>query len=204
MSVKLHSMHNFILDSVKLHRGLIFFSKFPLHHRLFPAVHCKWYILYIASSALQWHHNGRDSVSNRQPHDCFLNHLLRHWSKKTSKLRVTGLFAGNSPEASEFPAQMASNTENVSIWWRHHEGFDTLSVSIAGFPFCHTALLIIQLSKSSTFGKHWVTKLVIHSPMESFSQNQPSRYNLRTMIHVRHLGELLNNIVELCQTKNKS
>ena len=23
----------------------------------------------------------------------------------------------------EFPAQMASNAENVSIWWRHH-GFD--------------------------------------------------------------------------------
>ena len=22
---------------------------------------------------------------------------------------------------SEFPAQMASNAENVSIWWRHHE-----------------------------------------------------------------------------------
>ena len=21
----------------------------------------------------------------------------------------------------EFPAQMASNMENVSIWWRHHE-----------------------------------------------------------------------------------
>ena len=21
---------------------------------------------------------------------------------------------------SEFPAQMASNTEDVSIWWRHH------------------------------------------------------------------------------------
>ena len=28
--------------------------------------------------------------------------------------------AGNSPETSEFPAQMASNAENVSIWWRHH------------------------------------------------------------------------------------
>ena len=23
--------------------------------------------------------------------------------------------------AGEFPAQMASNAENVSIWWRHHE-----------------------------------------------------------------------------------
>ena len=22
----------------------------------------------------------------------------------------------------EFPAEMASNTENVSSWWRHHEG----------------------------------------------------------------------------------
>ena len=36
-------------------------------------------------------------------------------SKKTSKLRVTGLCAGNSPVTGEFPAQMASNAENVSI-----------------------------------------------------------------------------------------
>ena len=41
--------------------------------------------------------------------------------KKTSKLRVTGLCAGNSPVAGEFPAQRASNAENVSIWWRHHD-----------------------------------------------------------------------------------
>ena len=41
--------------------------------------------------------------------------------KKTSKLRVTGHCAGNSPGTSEFPAQMASNAENVSIWWRHRD-----------------------------------------------------------------------------------
>ena len=40
---------------------------------------------------------------------------------KTSKLRVTGLCAGNSLGTGEFPAQMASNAENVSIWWRHHD-----------------------------------------------------------------------------------
>ena len=34
---------------------------------------------------------------------------------KTPKLRVTGLSAGNSPVSGEFPAQMASNAENVSI-----------------------------------------------------------------------------------------
>ena len=28
-------------------------------------------------------------------------------------------FVGNSPGTGEFPAQMASNAENVSIWWRH-------------------------------------------------------------------------------------
>ena len=28
--------------------------------------------------------------------------------------------AGKSPVTGEFPAQRASNAENVSIWWRHH------------------------------------------------------------------------------------
>ena len=27
---------------------------------------------------------------------------------------------GNSPVTGEFPAQRASNAENISIWWRHH------------------------------------------------------------------------------------
>ena len=41
-------------------------------------------------------------------------------SKKTSKLRVTGLCEGNSPVTGEFPARSASDTEKLSIWWRHH------------------------------------------------------------------------------------
>ena len=69
----------------------------------------------------RWRRNGRDSVSNHQPHVCLLNRLFRRISKKTSKLRATGLCAGNSPGTGEFPAQMVSNAENVSIWWRHHE-----------------------------------------------------------------------------------
>ena len=69
---------------------------------------------------LQWRHNGRDSVSNHRPHDCLLNRLFRRRSKKTWKLRVTGICAGNSLGTGEFPAQKASYAENVSIWWRHH------------------------------------------------------------------------------------
>ena len=47
--------------------------------------------------ALHWGHNDHDGVSNYQPHGCLLNRLFRRRSKKTSKLRVTGLCAGNSP-----------------------------------------------------------------------------------------------------------
>ena len=43
-------------------------------------------------------------------------------SKKTSKLRGTGLnLWRNPPVADGFPSQRASNAENVSIWWRHHD-----------------------------------------------------------------------------------
>ena len=104
-----------------------------------------WYfiIMYISFSrldwiSLQWRHNGRDSLSNHQPHDCLLNRLFRCRSKKTSKFRVTGLYAGNSPGTVEFSAQMASNAENVYIWWRHHEygenrtNFDQAREFVAG------------------------------------------------------------------------
>ena len=70
--------------------------------------------------ALLWRHNGHHGVSNHQPHECLLNRLFKRRSKKTSKLRVTGLCVGNSPGTGEFPAQMASNAEKISIWWRHH------------------------------------------------------------------------------------
>ena len=49
------------------------------------------------SITLHWLHNDHDGVSNHQPHGCLLNRLFRRGSKKTSKLRVTGLCVGNSP-----------------------------------------------------------------------------------------------------------
>ena len=78
------------------------------------------YKQFIPNIALRWRHNDHAGVSNHQPHGCLINRLFRRQSKKTSKLRVTGLCVGNSPGTGEFPAQMASYAENVSIWWRHH------------------------------------------------------------------------------------
>ena len=94
-----------------------------------------WKFLPHLPGPLQWRHNGHNGVSNHQPHGCVLNQLFRRGSKKTSKLRVTGLCAGNSPVAGEFPAQRASNGENISISWRHHASEWTISI-----PLIHSQL----------------------------------------------------------------
>ena len=71
---------------------------------------------------LQWRHNERGCVSNHQHHDCLLLSILfRRRSMKSSKICITGLCEGNSLVTGEFPAQRASDAENVSIWWRHHD-----------------------------------------------------------------------------------
>ena len=108
---------------------------------------------------LRWHHNGRDSLSNHQPHHCLLNRLFRRRSKKTSKLRVTGLCLGNSPGTSEFPAQMASNAENVSIWWRHHDiMFMCFSASLWA---CHVT---VPLFLCRPVGMPYMEKVTVHNP----------------------------------------
>ena len=89
---------------------------------------------------LQWHHNELDGVSNHQPHACILKRLCRCRSKKTSKLHVTGLCAGNSPVTGEFLTQRASNVENVSICCHHH-----CSGSLEPEYSCHDRDWIMEL-----------------------------------------------------------
>ena len=71
-------------------------------------------------TSLHWRHNERDGVSNHQPHDCLLNGLFRRRSKKTSKLRVSGLCGGihrwpvNSPHKGPVTRKMFS-IDDVTI-----------------------------------------------------------------------------------------
>ena len=88
----------------------------------------------------QW----RDGVSNHQPHDCLLNRLFGRGSKKTSKFRITGLCAGNSLVTGEFPAQMVSNAENISIWWRHHEEYDICQRYITEMLYVNNGTVSIE------------------------------------------------------------
>ena len=92
------------------------------------------------SCPLRWRHNERDVVSNHQLHGCLLNRLFRPRRKNTSKLRVTCLCERNSPVTGEFPAQIASNAENVSIWWCHalpHSQWANSPLSETFWGHCH-------------------------------------------------------------------
>ena len=69
-----------------------------------------------------WRHKERDGVSNHRHLNCLFNRLFRCRSKKISKLCFS--VGGIHRWPVNFPAQKASNAENVSVWWRHHVGND--------------------------------------------------------------------------------
>ena len=75
--------------------------------------------------SLQWRYNERNDVSNRQRHDCLLNRLFWDRSKKTSKLRVTGLcdrWPVNSQHKGPVTREMLPFDDVIMCWalsrWR--------------------------------------------------------------------------------------
>ena len=109
-----YSQHGLVITSIEHKMWDEITCPFPNVNGFAIRLPDMWLLIYVGIT-LPWHHNGRGGVSNHQPHDCLLNRLFRHSSKKTSTFRVTGLCEGNSPVTGEFPTQRASNVENVSI-----------------------------------------------------------------------------------------
>ena len=65
---------------------------------------------------LQRRHDERDDVSNHQRLDCLLNRLFRPRSKKTSKLRGTGLCEGNSPKCFHWMTSSCKAVLYRAVW----------------------------------------------------------------------------------------
>ena len=59
-------------------------------------------LIWVCLMTLQWRHNERDGVLKHRCLDCLLNRLYRRRSKKTPKLRVTGLCEVNSAVTGKF------------------------------------------------------------------------------------------------------
>ena len=65
---------------------------------------------------LQWRHIERDGVSSHRRLDCVLNRLFRRRSKKTSKLRVTGLFEGKCLNIMTTPGSLTAHRVESRDW----------------------------------------------------------------------------------------
>ena len=67
--------------------------------------------------SFHWRHNDRGGVSDHQPCDCLLSCSFRRRSKKTLKLRVTGLCAGNSPHKGPVTRKMFPFDDVIMRYW---------------------------------------------------------------------------------------
>ena len=67
----------------------------------------------MTNTALEWRHHECDAASNHRRLGCVLNRLFRDRSKKTSKIRLTGLCDGKSPVTGEFPIQKKAVTRKM-------------------------------------------------------------------------------------------
>ena len=99
----------YMISATRASEPISFVWWFPLHNRAY------WFLCY----SLRWRHDGPDGVSNHQPPDCLLNRLLRRRSKKTSKLRVTGLhrWPVNSPHKRPVTRKMFPFDDVIILHW---------------------------------------------------------------------------------------
>ena len=63
---------------------------------------------------------------------------------------------GLAPVAGEFPAQRASNADNVSIWWRHHP-----SMSCGNYYVCHAFVPLLYQAWCVHSGPTYFTVLLM-------------------------------------------
>ena len=120
--------------------------------------------------------------------------------RKHLKLHVTGLCAGNSPGTGEFPAQMASNAENVSVSWRHHEKHVRCGSVIVSAWFLSLASVAwynnIQLREDHILKYHTKTQF---PHIRTFQCINSLTFQRRVLwwSRLQNLGGLLNIIIYL-------
>ena len=122
-----------------------------------PMMQVTTYRLVDIKKHITWRHDERDGVSNHQPRDCLLKRLFGRRSKKTSKLRVTGLCAGNSPVNSPHKGPVTRKMfpfDDVIMTYRGVIGIQTCSIQAVRLGFCRQYLPHELQSHSSTGSCH--------------------------------------------------
>ena len=100
----------------------------------------------------------------------------RRRSKKTSTFRVSAFVRWILPGTIEFPAQLASNAEKLSIWWRHHvppDFFVNLYISPLHWKcqYLHYDINIL-----------YVVIYLILDPLKTFAHSPSTKFELHVEI----------------------
>ena len=120
-----------------------------------------------SKDTLRWRQNGRDSVSNHQPGHCLLSLLFERRSRKTSKLRVTGLCVGNSPGPVNSPHKGPVTRKMLPfddvIMVKHNKGWTVCAITRICCAYVTLLVLILVVLKlwfcrmiPCTVGHQWL------------------------------------------------
>ena len=121
----------------------------------------------------------------------FTQPFIQTQIKENIKVPLHWPLCGEFTGAGEFPAQMASNAENASVWWRHHEdyGVNKLSHPLKNGGVYYWSITIIQrlFTPPVKLVHEWVitsphsTTDMITSPCPNLNSSlSSSNYNLLT------------------------
>ena len=130
-----------------------------------------------------------------------------HSGADQRKLRVNGLCVGNSTGTGEFPAQMAKNAKNISIWLRHHKcqrhnyekyGHLHLNCPVASLtkevnPWLAKGLLVFNrrlANRGLTFLVKETRGMLILYPQQNKGQKHGPYFMKYTLLHIDALPAL--------------
>ena len=163
----------------------------PSHYITMASYWARWYLKSLASRLFSVYSTVYSDADQR----------------KCQSRGVTGFCAGNSPVTGEFPRQMASYAENVSIWWRHHEQCGT---QFKPWGRQERALLATEKMNLPHLRLFFLTKQLIHLMWSRLSIKAIANYScIPKCIHVywevsqsNSNGKLHDVVCWKCTSKN--
>ena len=108
--------------------------------------------------------------------------------RKHQSSATPGLCEGNSPVTGEFPSQKASNAENVSIWWRHHENGRQNVTELRELVECN----IIRTTDNDGTRMRWHHEICLPIFFRFASQSHDYSARIKNLIEIDELASTLN------------
>ena len=93
---------------------------------------------------------------------------------------------GNSSVTGDFPAQMASKAENISIWWCHHD-LNCTAIKVKGYSGAPTTISGAPLNVGGATGNIYGNLTVLKSDRTVRAGTHSYMHSQRTLLHIHQV-----------------